>query len=367
MSYFPPDLPEYNHLRHLQLFVWEPRKPLTEKDLSYHVAHINSRGKPDAWFFDSFLALSPVAPSGGSFVCDVNRGTTRCGDGDFFAIPVPNPANADDWREGLDSMFAHEGLLPALDRTIAGLKPNLGAPPHTRNVVLTIPYPQPTQTMFGAPRRGKPPMNFSVTGQNLAQATEQRLEACKWFVGEALDRWRKARLGNLNLLGFYWIYESLHYAWHVDDHWLLKELYRHLRAKRTRLFWIPFYSSYNVRVLNDYRGFYFDCAFLQPNHMFYHHHRDVKTAAREAADCGAGVEMEYYLNMDPRCSIGREKHRRFRNYLNGGIDYGYMTQSACAWFIGANDLQKIAIAPDARERAFYHDIFHFVKGDYEAK
>jgi hypothetical protein len=368
VPYLAPDRPELNHLRHLELLVVDYKSPLRAPDLVYHIAHVNERGKPDAWFFDSFLPISGLAPSGNFLYNDVNLGTTRCGDGDFFAVPSPNPATARDWTAALDAVWAPEGLLSQLDECIESLKPALGNPPHKHNIILTIPYPHPNQCMFGPLKKAGPRINFSVLTQNLAQATEQRLAACLWYVDTAIRRWKKSRFRNLHLLGFYWIYESLHYAWNVDDHWLLKELYRRLRGRDMRLFWIPFYSSFNVRQLHDYQGFYFDGAFLQPNHMFYPKITDVATAAAQARAAGAGIEMEYYLTIDPTVDVGiPEKYRRLRNYLNGGVEHGYMTESACAYFIGENDMHKLAVHRGARERGAYHDLFHFVKGDYRPR
>lgn len=368
MAYFPQNLPEFNYLRHMQLVYVGPQMTLDPSDIAHHIAHFDAQGNPDDWFFDSFLVIPPLAPSHNAFHADVNLGTTRCGAGDFYAVPSPNPATAQDWMQGLEAQLAPEGCLAVMDRTIGELASRIGkAPAHKHNVVLTIPYPHPNQSIFGRTAPNHARLNFSVLGQDLIKASLQRLEACKWFVDEAMARFKKGKFKNLNLLGFYWVYESIHYSWEIDDHWLLKELHGYIRQKRSRFFWIPFYSSFNVHMLQNYQKLYFDCAFLQPNHMFYYPIKDVEQAAREAEERGAGIEMEYYLNMDPTFSVGEEKYQRFRNYLNGGIKYGYMTRSACAYYLGGYELHKMAASDDPRERDFYDDIYHFVKGDYQEK
>jgi len=367
VAYFEPKQAQFNFLRHLQLMAWDERDPIRDEDLAYYVAHHAEDGRPGAWFFDSFLPFTLGLPSGNFIYNDINLGSSRSGEGDFFAIPSPNPGHKGDWLAFLDTLFAADGFLARLDRVITALRPRLGAPPHKRNVVITIPYPHETQAAFGAIRRGGPRLNFSVTGQNLMRATEQRLEACRWYVDETLARWRRAKFPELHLLGFYWVYESLHYAWQVDDHWLLKELYPFIRRRGSRLFWIPFYSSFNVHLLSDARGFYFDAAFLQPNHIFYYNIPGVEQAAEEARARGAGLEIEYYLSLPKAFSVGREKFQRFRNYLNAGVTHGYMTESACAHFNGFNDLHKAARHRDRRERQCYHDLFHFTAGDYEPR
>jgi hypothetical protein len=365
MSYFAPGQPEFHHLRHLQLICWQPGKPPTASDLLAQVARVTPGGKPTAWFFDSFLILPPCAPSGNFLYADVNIGTTRSGAGDFYAVVAPNPATARDWSDMLDSLLAAGGLVHLLDGAVATAARAIGRPPHPRNIVIPIPYPHPNQSLFGAVGgRGIRPLNFSIAGQNLDSASEQRLAACRWFVSAVRERWCRARPRHLHLLGFYWTYESLRYSWDVDDHWVMKELYKHLCGGAERLFWIPFYSSFNVHLLGPGRGFYFDAAFLQPNHMFYREIRGVRRAAEQARERGAGVEIEYYLEGHDMVSVGRDRHRRLRNYLNGGVKYGYMTDSACAYYLGANDLPKMARSRDPVERGFYDDLFRFVEGSY---
>ena len=122
MPYFPPGQPDFNYLRHLLLLIWNTKKPLTEKELFYNVAYINKKGKPTDWFFDSFLPLMVKAPSGNWTYAYINRGTTRSGEGDFFAIPAPDPGNRQDWLDTLDSQFAKNGILTLLDSTIRNMK-----------------------------------------------------------------------------------------------------------------------------------------------------------------------------------------------------------------------------------------------------
>ncbi len=77
--------------------------------------------------------------------------------------------------------------------------------------------------------------------------------------------------------------------------------------------------------------------------------------------------MEYYLELNEPIAVGRERHQRFREYLDGGVTYGYMTESACAHFQGVGALDRMRVHEDPREREFYEDIFAFVKGRYRIK
>lgn len=364
MPYLEPGLSELNGLRHLYLMCWDYKNPMPIDDMRYYVAHRNEEGREIDWLFDSFAAFTGKAPSGNALHNDINLGTTMSGEGDFFAVPSPNPGTRQDWGDLLDAEFNADGMFDRLDKAVDEAAEILGPPPRPRNVVVTIPYPHPNQVAFDGTHRGQQALNFGVVNQNLMQASQQRLEACKWFVDETIRRWKETGYRNLELLGFYWMYESIHYAWTVDDHWVLKELYKYIRSRGCRLFWIPFYSSWNVNMLQMGKGFYFDAAFLQPNHMFYVDIPGVEQAAREAKERGAGIELEYYMHLDEHIQVGGERLERFRNYLDGGVKYGYMTESACAYFMGFNDLHKIAHQEEDAERQIYHDVCKFVRGVY---
>ena len=368
MPYFPPSQPEFNGLRHLILMYGDSSRPWSERELRHSVAHLAADGRPDDWLFDSVLFLNVKAGSGRDFAADVNLGTTMSGEGDFFAACSPKPARTSDWEELLDFTLGPKGAVAELEKTIAGCAEAIGkAPEARRNVVLMLPYPHITQRAFGPLTSGSASLDFSTTSQNLAIATEQRLDAERHFVDEIVRRFRRLSPRHVHLLGVYWMFETVYRSWEVDDHWLLKELRGHIHAQGLKFFWIPFWSSYNVHLLDDYRSYYFDAAFLQPNYMFYRHGKTLKAAAEAARARNAGIEMEYYLELNEPIAVGAERHSRFREYLDGGVTYGYMTESACAHFQGVGALEQMRTHADKQEREFYEDIYAFVKGTYRAK
>lgn len=360
MAYFAPNQPEFNYLKHMFLIGWESQQLIEPDEILYYVAHVNDDGKVDDWFFDSFLSFTVSSMSGNTLGNDINVGTTMSGEGDFFAVPSPNPSRKDEWQEMLDSQLGADGLWARMDKAITQAAETLGPPPHKRNAVISVPYPAPNQCAFAKDF----PNNFSVIGQNLTSASEQRLAACKWFVDETIAHWEKLNPEHLHLLGFYWLFESLAYAWDRDDHWVWKELYKYIKSRGYKMFWIPFYSSFNVNLMGPGKDFYFDAAFLQPNHMFYENIDDVEKAALEARERGAGVEMEYFPYENDRMRTMGDRHRRFKNYLDGGVKYGYMTEAACAYFCGTNELHRMATQYSEKERETYHNHYKFVAGKW---
>ena len=360
MPYLAPGREDLNWLRHLVLLYRDPGKPWTADDLLPYVAHLDQDGRPDAPLFDSMLFLSPQAANGRHFCADINRGTTMSGEGDFFAWCSPTPAAKPDWETLLEFYLGPNGAVRALEEALTRLP---RAPQTRRNVVLMVPYPHVSQRAWGE-LSGRM-LDFSVTGQNLERATRDRLLAVRWFCDEVQARFARLGCERVHLLGVYWMYESMRYSWEIDDHWLLKELRPHLRANGLALLWIPFWSRFNVHQLDDYESHYFDAAFLQPNFMFYRRGKTIAQAARAARQRGAGIEMEYYLQLDEPIAVGDERHARFREYLNGGVTYGYMHRSACAWFLGMDTFPQMRRHADPRERGFYEDIARFVAGSYQ--
>ncbi|MEW6046715.1 MAG: DUF4855 domain-containing protein [Bacillota bacterium] len=368
MPYFPQGSSEMNGLRHVILTGFRAGQPVDEEDLLYDLVHLDAGGRPDSWLFDTAVVIGQPS-SGNAIGADVNRGTTMSGEGDFYAIPVPNPSNRRDWEEIVEALFRPGGWLAVREGLIAGLSDALGPPPSPMNVIIGLPYPAITQSMFGKLPGGTRNLNFSVLGQNLTRATADRLEAEVWMVEQIHGAWKKANLRHQRLLGFYWVFETVYRGWDVDDHYLLKELRRYVSGLGLKMFWIPFWSSYNVHLLDNYRDYYFDLAFLQPNYMFYKTLTGVglRPAAEAARQRHAGIEIEYYLKLDEPVAIESERHQRFREYLDGGVEFGYMTEAACAYFIGGGGVRALFRSPDPRERAFYEDIYRFVKGTYRRR
>lgn len=363
MAYLIPDDPALLGLRHLILIGGgRVRHPVASEPLLPYVAELEA-GRPRRWLFDTFCLWPNHAPSGRMIDADVNAGTTVCGEGDFRAVPVPDPADQADWEGVMDTYFGAGGTLAALDAAVDEVARVLGAPGALRNVVLTIPYPSPRQERFGRPA-GRD-LDFTTRAQSLDTATRARLEAVAWFTTRCRERFAAGSYRHLRLLGYYWTFETVYRAWDVDDHWLLKEIRRRLPFER--LMWIPFYASYNVHLLDDYRSYYFDAAFLQPNHLFYGSGagKTVERAARDALERGAGVELEYDPFLPAARVTAAERRRRFARYLDGGVQYGYMHDSALAWFDGGLGLAAMQAGPDPVERWVYTQVARFVHREYE--
>jgi hypothetical protein len=74
--------------------------------------------------------------------------------------------------------------------------------------------------------------------------------------------------------------------------------------------------------------------------------------------------MEYFLELAEPIAVRGERQSRFREYLDGGVEFGYMRESACAYFQGGGAIQRMHSHPDPVERGYYEDIYRFIKGTY---
>ncbi|GAB4316229.1 MAG: hypothetical protein Kow0059_08680 [Candidatus Sumerlaeia bacterium] len=358
--YLQPGRQDLGGLRHL---VFTDIVQYTNQELSLYLAEHDRGGRPLRWLFDTFV-VSARPRSGNCLGADVNIGTTMSGEGDFFAWPSPQPTTLTDWTEVLETNFAPDGPLALLESSAAALAREIGPPPRPLNVILYHPYPSPRQPLFG--RLDGRRLNFTVLGQTLDLASRRRLDACCFFTGEAARRWDATAFPHLNFLGFYWPHETIYRGWDVDDHWVLKELKKHVNAAGLKMFWVPFWCSWNVALLSEY-SLWFDAAWLQPNYMFYEAIGGVGEAAEAARARGAGIEMEFYISQgadtfSPR--VRAERLVRFRSYLDGGVQFGYMSESALAWYLGDKALAHLWQTGEEADFALYRDICAFIHGEY---
>jgi len=99
--------------------------------------------------------------------------------------------------------------------------------------------------------------------------------------------------------------------------------------------------------------------------MFYKNITDVAEAAHAARQRNAGIEMEFYASLDEPIEVKDERLQRFDRYLAGGIEFGYMKESACAWFDGGKAIYQLYRHPNPVERVYYDKIYKFIKGIYK--
>ncbi len=288
-------------------------------------------GSPRRWMFDAFLFLIRNLPSG--------------------AITEVDPTGKTDWEYHLDQWFGHGRDLRALDEAIEGATKVLGRPPSKRKVILSVPYPHPQVTGFG---------DVDADGRSEDLGTvDGRRAVLRWYVGEAVRRFREADFRHLELWGFYWMREDLH----GGDGERLRDLAEIVHRHGLRVLWIPYHNAPGWKA---WREAGIDVCIRQPNYAFWagRHEGSVRAnrlvaAADEARAAGAGIEIEAGQVLS-----SRDDRRAFLQYLaEGSSDRSGYQSGAMAYYLGTDVVEQSARSTDAEVRRVYEALADFVSGE----
>lgn len=244
----------------------EARPPWTPERFKPYV-YRQADGKFE-WLYDGFLFLDFLSPTGRRLCPITHR---------------PDATKAD-WQAVLDHEFAPGQSVSALNQLLESLAAQDHKPLRKRKVVLALP----------TPLTGSDPKQIQLTsdwgelaGRRLDfKHTEDRLQAAQWYVDEVLKRWEQAHFQHLELGGFYWLFER---AWGVHH---TKEIGDYIRAKHSRLYWIPSWPQGR----KNWPDYGFDFVYQQPNYFFHRHPTPdtrLEEACRFAESCGTSMEMEF--------------------------------------------------------------------------
>ena len=298
------------------------------RELSPFVARFES-GKAKEWLFDAFLFLVYTTPR----AIDTLSG----------------PTIRSDWQYHLDRWFAPNHDLAALDAAIEAAKADLGAPPRKREIMLAIPYLNPTVKNFG---------DVDGSGQSADLSTPAgRAVVLHWYITEARHRFEAAGYKNLHLWGFYWMREDMP----ADTEPTVRQAAQEVHAGGGKFLWIPYFQ---VAGWNHWRNVGFDVALMQSVYAFTFAHHDnmrrnrLAVTATNARRYGLGAEIE--------CGdiVTEPKDRRyFRCYLADGAAnrLGYQ-QAATAYYLGDDLVEQMLASPIPEVRSLYDALADYVAG-----
>lgn len=309
----------------------------TKDEIMPYISYINGQGQPTDWMYDGVLYLGLWTPWGSNFGISSNKS---------------------DWLWYLDKTFAATtGDMAQLNAAAADAGSALGQPNHKVKVVLMIPYPAEDQTNFGDVDGDGISENLSsaAEGDTVAYANKQKV--LQWYMNQVMSRWNAGNYANLQLTGMYWLSEGVsHGVPHENE--LIHYAGDLAHQQGLKYFWIPFFQG-NRNFAWKELGF--DAAALQPNHYFGSTDASrVQDAAQLARWYGEGIEMEFDENMFTDAAL----RQKYIEYLNGGVDYGYMSGSFKAYYQGNTAILDSAKSNDPNIRANYDFMYQFIKGTY---
>ncbi len=244
----------------------EGRQPWTAERFKPYV-YRDTNGKFE-WLYDGFLFLEFFAKSG-KRLCPISR--------------RPD-ANKADWQSLMDAYFAPSQSIAALDRLLSDLAAQGHTPARKRKVVIALP----------TPITGSKPDRLQISsewgdlhGKKLDfHKAEDRLAAAQWYIDEVLKRWKEKHYKNVELAGFYWLFERAWTANHVPD------ISNYIHAKDSSLYWIPSWPQGRT----NWQQYGFDFVYQQPNYFFHRHPTpsdQLEQACAFGDRCGTTMEMEF--------------------------------------------------------------------------
>ncbi len=211
--------------------------------------------------------------------------------------PASGPADYQDWIELLDRWFGAGGVLENLNvasRLAGGDKVD---------VWLGLPEPIVGGTFV-----------FSSTGPVVVSSEEDKVRAINWFVERLFQRWLSAKFDRLNLIGFYWVDESL-----SNTKAILSPSMRFAKRRFSDLgfkgglkyLWIPFWKSPDR---DRWKDLGFDLAVFQPNYYVKNDvpFRRLNDAVDQAVIRDAGFEIE----VDAKVFSDEWRARKAMSYID---------------------------------------------------
>ncbi len=334
LAYLKPGTPEVGGVRDLCLIYhgMKSRVAWTKEALMPYVAYVDEQGRPRDWLFDSFLFIEFATDSGAW----------------LHAYRQDHPqATAEDWVWLADCWFRQDTGLIGLEQAVAEVGATLGDPDRKVNVVITMPKAMEQIRQFGPLAGRQEVLDFS--------RAEDQHQAMAWYIERVLGHWQQHNYQHLNLVGCYWLAESIAEA----DHELVRWAAEYLHARGQKLYWIPYFGASGLHKWQE-RGI--DATMLQPNYFFQKEPEleRLPKAARRAGTAGCGIEIEF----DARALISEDYRQRFYAYLDAGVKYGWMNEALLGYYEGGRAVKIFAETPGLG-RELYEAVYRFVKGSYQ--
>ncbi|MFD0716663.1 DUF4855 domain-containing protein [Paenibacillus sp. GCM10027626] len=344
----PADTVDYLHpgeatagISNLSLFYngyYRDHEKWTKEMIIPEISYVNKQGEPVDWFFDGVLTLGLSAPGGQGF----NGGATKA-----------------EWSWYLDKTFNADGDMHQLNEATKEVGAKLGQPDHRLKVVIMIPDPGEYITNFGDVDGDGISENFNASEVGEETAAANRKKAVDWWIQQVLQRWEGQNYSHLELAGLYWLEEQISTSASGPD--TVRAVNDLIHEQGLKSFWIPHSMAYKSYMWKDVG---FDAVAYQLNYFFEDVSIEhIEDAAYTAQHYGTGVEIEF----DGRILQDSAFRKRFMEYLQGGIQYGYMTNSFKAYYKGSGPvLAQAAASQDPEIRGLYDNLYNFTKGTFGA-
>ena len=317
------------------------------------VTYKDANGKED-WLFDSFLAIEPRLWGRSTEPHDVALSQE-----DMGGRPS---GRKEHWKELADYWLAPDNGFSELDRSIEDATARLGVPPYKRKVAMNL--PDAVMHEFFEDTLSSTTYWGEADGRRLDfSKPEDRAEACKWYIGYFMDRFRENNYKNIELVGFYVHCEEIptptkgwRWPWKKMDTYL-PMVAGYLHSRGQNLLWIPyreaasFSSSENLGI---------DYCWMQPNYYWEGDRYTWEGTMAMIKGAGCGMEMEFddrLLSSNPEHEIKRKDLELYFKYAKESGLYGTWSFT---YFQDHNTIYNLAKSTDEGDRKVYQELCKFI-------
>lgn len=292
------------------------RNVWNKEELKPYVSVTDETDK-QCWLFDGFLFL------------EIKNGQGR----GFASYYEKQGARKEEWTKLLNDYLTPGKVICALNDCVEEARKKNPKKFTKRKVVIGLPEPIPNQQDWG-----------EVNGKKLDfSKVEDRLEACYWFVDTAIEMFKKAKLKNLELTGFYWIAEEA-----TNSRTLAHNVGDYVRSKKKNFNWIPYFKSDGYQ---EWKTLGFDIAYLQPNYFFDNKipYQRLDDACKLAAQNGMCMEMEF----DDRALKKGGFASRLTDYMNAFEQHGVFNNLPIAYYQGGMAFYNLFHSKEPEDNQLY--------------
>ena len=316
-------------------------------DCKPYVAYVDQKGKALDTMFDGALFLAQSSEISNNLFIEST---------DYSAVP----SNKADWDWYLEKTIDRGGDMDGLDQATAEVAQELGIGDLKMKVTIMVPFPDPVCTDFG-----------TINGHAVDMSVDTDAQAAiDWYLEQVLTRFHAAGYEHLEFAGFYWMHETNY------RESMIRYTAQKVRDLGYPMLWIPFYNASGWN-RGDSMGF--TGVALQPNHFFPSGEPSldrIRDAAALAKMYGLGMEIE----CDDRLFQTVDKYNKYLDYLNGGLECGYLSTNGEEstvyrnWYNGIKALMEAAKGIDPYTgtesnvaRSVYDFTYQAIKGTYQTQ
>jgi hypothetical protein len=272
----------------------------------------------------------------------------------YLPFSAFDQTTAEGWQNYVKNTFTQNYNVDALDKAVGKTNEALGKSDYKAKVFFSILRPNVKKDEGGNIKQFGD-IDGDGKNEDFSKAAD-RIKCIKWEIDENLKLFKAGNYKNIELAGFYWYEEQISYQ-DPDELNMIKFAVDYVHGMNYAITWIPYFKS---------SGFYewstlgFDVACMQPNYFWKGSDRNIPQNAVMTKALGMCTEFE----VDDSAINNNNFRSRYKAYLKGGVDFGYMKDTIHMYYIsgGHGALYDSYLSKNIYDHSIYDDTYKFIKG-----